>query len=235
MNFTREPIIETVIMPREGCKLLVRSSKGTGQEEYTVESLEVVSFGHSFFFRSQERSKAFLVPVSDYEVLELKEVRVNLKNAAPDRSIKIGGGRDHHPKASRDESEVEAPRPPERAERGPDRGPDRSPDRKRDRRRRGRRGRHEGNAPEGSLPESSSSDGIPPEASGEEVVKAPSFISKLFPPPTTLIKETLGRYKAFEEEAHREKPPLDPEASPNASFSDDNDVQDPDGNTTDEE
>jgi hypothetical protein len=30
-------------------------------------------------------------------------------------------------------------------------------------------------------------------------VKAPSFISKLFPPPPTLIKETLTRYKPVEE------------------------------------
>ncbi len=31
-----------------------------------------------------------------------------------------------------------------------------------------------------------------------EVHKAPSFISKLFPPPPTLIKETLSRYKPAE-------------------------------------
>ena len=31
-----------------------------------------------------------------------------------------------------------------------------------------------------------------------EEVQAPSFISKLFPPPPTLIKETLSRYKTAE-------------------------------------
>ena len=76
MNFTREPIIETVITPREGCKLVVRNSKGGGQEEYFVDAVEVVSFGHSFFFRSLDRPKSFLVPVSDYEILELKETRM---------------------------------------------------------------------------------------------------------------------------------------------------------------
>jgi len=35
-------------------------------------------------------------------------------------------------------------------------------------------------------------------SSPSEEVKAPSFISKLFPPPPTLIKETLGRYKTTE-------------------------------------
>ncbi|MBX9744672.1 MAG: hypothetical protein K2X08_05615, partial [Chlamydiales bacterium] len=83
MNFTREPIIETVITPRDGCKLVIRSSKGNGQEDYFVDAVEVVSFGHSFFFRSLERPKSFLVPMSDYEVLELKETRMVLKNASP--------------------------------------------------------------------------------------------------------------------------------------------------------
>jgi hypothetical protein len=31
-----------------------------------------------------------------------------------------------------------------------------------------------------------------------EPVKAPSFISKLFPPPPTLIKDTISRYKIAE-------------------------------------
>lgn len=93
MNFTREPIIETVISPKEGYKLVVRNSKGGSQEEYVVDAIEVVSFGHSFFFRSLERPKSFLVPVSDYEIIETKETRVVLKNASFERSIKIGGGR----------------------------------------------------------------------------------------------------------------------------------------------
>ena len=93
MNFTRDPIIETVITPREGCKLVVRSSKGMGQEEYFVEAIEVVSFGQSIFYRSLERPKSFLVPVGDYEVVEVKETRMVLKNVSIDKSIKIGGGK----------------------------------------------------------------------------------------------------------------------------------------------
>ena len=81
-------------MPREGCKLLVRNSKGSGKEDYFVDSVEVVSFGHSFFFRSLEKPKSFLVPVSDYEILEQKETRLALRNAPMERSIKIGGGRE---------------------------------------------------------------------------------------------------------------------------------------------
>lgn len=94
MDFTREPIIETVITPREGCTLVIRNSKGSGQEEYFVDALEVVIFGNAIFFRSRERPKAFLVPATDYEVLEVRETRMVLKNVGLDRSIKIAGGRE---------------------------------------------------------------------------------------------------------------------------------------------
>jgi hypothetical protein len=95
VNFTREPIIETIISPKEGYKLLVRNSRAAGSsEDYYVDAVEVVSFGRGFFFRSLERPKAFLLPVSDYEILEVKETRVALKNVSHDRNIKIGGGRE---------------------------------------------------------------------------------------------------------------------------------------------
>lgn len=94
MDFTREPIIETVITPKEGCTLVVRSSKSSGQEEHFVDAIEVVVFGNAIFFRSLERPKAFLVPASDYEVLEVRETRLVLKNVGLDRSIKIAGGRE---------------------------------------------------------------------------------------------------------------------------------------------
>ncbi len=62
MDFTREPIIETVITPKEGFKLAIRSSKNTSHEEYFVDAVEVVSFGTSLFFRCLERPKAFMSP-----------------------------------------------------------------------------------------------------------------------------------------------------------------------------
>jgi hypothetical protein len=102
VDFTREPIIETVITPKEGCKIVVRSSKSIGQEEYFVDAVEVVSFGSSFFFRSLERPKAFLVPASDYEILEVRETRMVLKSVGMDRSIKIGGGKEQSNKPPRE-------------------------------------------------------------------------------------------------------------------------------------
>lgn len=80
VNFTREPIIESIITPKDSFKLVVRNSKGVGVEEYFVDSLEIVSFGPAIFYRSTEKPKAFLLPVSDYEVLEVRDTRLALKS-----------------------------------------------------------------------------------------------------------------------------------------------------------
>lgn len=206
MDFTREPIIETVITPKEGCKLVVRSSKSTGQDEYFVDAVEVVSFGHSFFFRSMERPKAFLVPATDYEILEVREARMVLKNVGIDKQIKIGGGRESHgrpSKESADRSESHATSEESSLSEGSDgtvhptqekmqegRG-----EKKRDRRRNYRRRRGRETSEEGS------EEGVPgaEEKVGEnslaQQVVTTSILTSLLPPPPTLISETIASYK----------------------------------------
>lgn len=202
VNFTREPIVETVITPRDGCKLVIRSSKGNGQEDYFVDAVEVVSFGHSFFFRSLERPKSFLVPMSDYEVLELKETRMVLKNASPEKAIKIGGGREAAP--ARHHREAPEEKKEEKKEEVEATGvlPVAPGERKRDKRRRGRRSgrdRHElMHEARPKTEEATEGKEIDEMEQVREEPGAPSFISKLFPPPPTLIKETLSRYKTSE-------------------------------------
>lgn len=216
MDFTREPIIETIVTPKEGCKLVVRSSRGTGQEEYFVDAVEVVSFGHSFFFRSIERPKPFLLPATDYEIVEVREARMVLKNAGPGRSsIKIGGGREAAPRPPR-EQEREQPEAQEAEEVAPaaretngeavvEQQADGRLDKKKDRRRppRKRRGRDDANgASPLVLPLS--------QAEGDESVRddegtstaapmAPVQLSALLQPPPALISETISRYR---EDAH---------------------------------
>ncbi len=197
MDFTREPIIETIMSPREGCKLLVRSSKNTeNAEEYYVDAIEVVSFGQAFFFRSLERPKAFLVPVSDYEIVEVKEPRLALKTTPHDRNIKIGGGREaslRHTQPRPQEREEEAveeevsPSEEEGIETG---APPRS-DRRRDRRRRRHRRPQDEQEWARRQEEPQSTDDAAPKAQGEEVKAFPSLI----PPPSTLISDTISRYK----------------------------------------
>lgn len=201
MDFTREPIIETVITPKEGFKLVVRSSKSSGQEEYFVDAVEVVSFGSSFYFRSQERPKSFLVPATDYEVLEVREARMVLKNVGLDRSIKIGGGREASVKPSKETVETEVTE--EVTAEIPAEG---RLDKKRDRRRhsRRRRGREEVSKeileevpteePKIDLPEPiqlQPRDSVP----AEPLTSSSAILSSILPPPPTLISDTIARYK----------------------------------------
>lgn len=210
MNFTREPIIETIITPKDGYKLVVRNSKGGNQEEYHVDAVEVVSFGHSFFFRSMERPKSFLVPVSDYEIVELKETRVVLKNVNIERSIKIGGGRQpqQQPQPQFKETQEEVVAVEEvsseaslEANTATVSSMIPKSERKRDRRRnrRSRRGQtQEERHQDGVSKETVQIIAEPPAQGGgqnDEAQVSSSMFSSLFPPPPTLISETIGRYK----------------------------------------
>jgi hypothetical protein len=180
VNFTREPLIETVITPKEGYKLVVRNSKVGGQEEYFVDAVEVVSIGSVSFFRSLEKPKCFLVPVTDFEILEARETRITLKTpGATERGIKIAGGREAPLKVKEETlvSEPEEPLP----------SPDTRPEKRREKRRlRKRRGKDE-------------------EVSEEVFAEEKKVVEKkieerrtgLIPPPSTLISETITRYKTL--------------------------------------
>ncbi len=206
MNFTREPIIETIVSPKDGYKLCIRNSKLPGAEEFFVDAVEVVSFGNSLFFRGQERPKPFLVPVSDYEIFEVKETRVVLKNIAHDRNIKIGGGREAPLKPNRDSNnsverkeESEEVREPELA--APVEGSaEPKNDRKRDRRRSRRRrlAAEKRGSPERSQEENSSEDqmedGEGEDEVGEMKITPPTF-THLLPPPPVLISERLSQLR----------------------------------------
>lgn len=185
MNFTREPIIETVITPKEGYKLVVRNSKGGGQEEFFVDAVEVIAFGNSCFFRSLEKPKSFLVPVNDYEILEVREARMVLKTTSVERGIKIGGGREAPmKKAQKEEAVIE--------EAGAAAIAEQKAEKKRERRRyRKRRGKAEQEEEEAEKQESP----FPEEGKAEE--RKPEKPS-LIPPPSTLISETITRYKSTE-------------------------------------
>lgn len=212
MDFTRQPIIESIITPKEGCKLVVRSSKGVAQEEFFVDSLEVVSFSNFLFYRSMERPKCFIVPVSDYEVLEVRETRMVLKNVGVDRTIKIGGGRVKADAAQeRERSEPSAASEEEGASKP--KADAKGGDKKRERRRHGRRrrGRDEGARGEEETAQGSSQGVLTEEANEpvplpqprqfedeDERREAPAPFSSILPPPSRLISETLERYREDE-------------------------------------
>ncbi len=106
MDFTREPLVETIITPKEGFKLVIRASSGNSDEEYSVGAVEVVAFGNCYFFRSLEKPKEFLLPMTEYEVVEARETRTVLKKPQIEKSIKIGGGKKVAPKAEKKKEET---------------------------------------------------------------------------------------------------------------------------------
>lgn len=83
MYFTREPIVESVITPASGHKLVVKPSNHNSTFEYRVEAVEIVSFPGGLFYRNIEGTKTFLVPAKDYEVVEVRESRLSLKLSSP--------------------------------------------------------------------------------------------------------------------------------------------------------
>ena len=193
MDFTREPIIESVITPKEGCKLVIRSSKGAGQEEFFVDAVEVVSFGNTFFLRSMERPKAFLVPAADYEILEVRETRMVLKNVGLDRSIKIGGGKEPSKKQQKEQAKAEQAKSTEQK---PE--PKKREKKRHYRRRKGRDKIADDSSAEESkidLPEPKEVVDDSPQDLGEALTPNPQILGSLLPPPPNLISDTIERYK----------------------------------------
>ncbi|HEX2579877.1 MAG TPA: hypothetical protein VHK67_05715 [Rhabdochlamydiaceae bacterium] len=223
MNFTREPLIETVIVPREGCRLILRSSRNESQEEFTVDAVEIVSFGPALFYRSLEKPRPFLVPVGDYEVVEVKESRVVLKNAQFERTIKIGGGREG---SLRKDEEEEQLLPAALEDEIAGESEQLSHDKKRDRGRRNRRRRpsDERDDMRHRAEETQEFKPAPPKEAQhpKEPQVVPSF-SHLIPPPTTLISQNIQKYKDQQsgnlppqEELPPEEPPKEEETDSNS-------------------
>lgn len=184
MDFTREPIIETIVTPKEGYKLIVRRSNGAEQEEYSVDAVEVVSFGRSFFFRSLEKPKAFLFPISEYEIIETRETRSVLKKAQIEKSIKIAGGKTSPAQRTKNSEEEEIPPSKEERVRG----------RRESRRRETERERKEESIRSGGPTEDEKE---VEEIENSILIASPSVRRTLLPPPTGLISEQIDRYKDF--------------------------------------
>ena len=114
MDFTREPVVESVITPKEGHRLVVRSSKAAGLEEFFVNILELVSFGDSFFFRSLEKPKSFLLSATDYEIIEINEPSMVFKKARQESSRKIDEESETEPEEEPKEEKTEIDSRPEK-------------------------------------------------------------------------------------------------------------------------
>ena len=217
MDFTREPVLETIITPKEGFRIVVRNSKVPGQEEYSVDALEVVSFGSHCFYRNLERPKAFLVPASDYEIIEAREGKMTFKMASSEGLARLPPPPRESARSAPKEKEIERkeaniPQKAPAVREAPEESSLES--RKKDRRpkpRRRRPGREE-TEEEGRVAESV------PEQPAPKVTVGVTMPSVL-PPPTTLIRDDLERLRKDEqykgaffpaEEVDEEPPVLPP-------------------------
>lgn len=186
MNYTREPLIETVITPKEGYKLLIRNSKGGDHEEYAIDAVEIVSFGTALFYRSLERPKPFLVPVSDYEIIETKETRVVLKNATFDRAIKIGGGREATPPKSQKPADEPA---------AVEQKLEKKREKRRHRRRRSQEGGHGQGEGETTIQPAEEKKAIEAGGTDDQALPSSSILTRIIPPPAQLISEKISKEK----------------------------------------
>jgi len=199
VEYTREPVVETIITPKEGNKLVIRSSKGESPEEYFLDSIEIVSFGNACFFRSLEKPRMFLLPVTDYEVLEVREARMMLKHTEGEEPIKVS--RPKMVPIKKEAKVAEAEVTPVQEGKKENRM-----EKKRDRRRHSRRRRtkeeEEAQVSSEEKPLEISHAELPePQILGMSERKAPTetrgILSSLLPPPPTLISETIARYRGI--------------------------------------
>ena len=77
MHFTRDPIVETVLTARDGYKFnLTHMSNG---KEYSTTVVQIVSIGNVVCYCSVDQVDSFLLPLAEYQLVEVKEAKLPLK------------------------------------------------------------------------------------------------------------------------------------------------------------
>jgi hypothetical protein len=199
VHFTREPIIESILSARDGFKLVLKNSKTSNSAEISAEVIEIVSFSGSVFYRSQDRSKNFLVPAADFEIAEVKDARLVLKNISLDKSNKMQNPPKEQALQVTEDEEISESNPEtdldsELPKAGASPSQANRLERRRERRR-NRRRRHTDEKKDNATDSTSEENGA--ESLDKEESSGPMVIPtlNLIPPPTTLISQTLARYK----------------------------------------
>ncbi len=204
MNFTREPIVETIISAKEGYKLSIKSSKHVAAEEYLVDAVEVVSFSGALFYRCSEKPKPFFLPIHDYEVQEVREAKLTIRSPIMEKSIKIGGGKEasRQPKQEAEEKVIAAiddvSAPPSLEKEGEVVQTGERHKREKRQKYRRKRGFEEGSKESVQREVKMGEDGMP---LPQVVVPSESVFSHLLKPPESLISDSIHKYKKMEEEA----------------------------------
>jgi hypothetical protein len=171
VHFTRDPIIETIITARDGHKILIRDVNHV-HDEYYVDIIEVVRLGDHCYYRCQEKPKPFLVPSSHFELLEVREPRMALKTSLNvEKGIKISPQKEGAGSKDAESSELKSEKKKEKKRTKKIKEP-----------------KIEKEKEEAEEPAESVSKEAKPEV-------PPVEKRSLIPPPSTLISETIARYK----------------------------------------
>lgn len=230
MHFTREPIVESVLSARDGYKLVLKNSKLASTTEISAEVIEIVSFAGTVFYRSQDRSKNFLLPASDFELSEVKDGRLVLKNISLEKSNKLQNLQRETLSAD-SEFQDEAVKGEEGSQVDNEGSslvtaePKNNRLERRRERRRNRRRRHNEDKKEGPVTEAAPQDEVVEKGHAEDNTQPVVPTLNLIPPPPTLISQTLARYKDKAQEVEASpaivvednfekqsfEPPLEPE------------------------
>ncbi|MBM3192725.1 MAG: hypothetical protein FJZ59_00635 [Chlamydiae bacterium] len=201
MNFTREPIVETIISAKEGYKLSIKSSKHINEEEYLVDAVEVVSFSGALFYRSGEKPKSFFIPIHDYEIQEVREARLTIRSPVMEKSIKIGGGKEASKSQKPEADEKTLAAVDEVNEKPASQEKEQSQNIERNKREKKNKFRRKRNFEE-SAREAVQREVQAAEESGKPVqLQTESVFSHLLKPPESLISDSIHKYKKLEEES----------------------------------
>jgi hypothetical protein len=206
MNFTREPILETIIAAKEGFKLRLKSTKNDGAVEYLVDAVEVVSFGTTFFYRSGEPAHTFFVPAQDFEIVQVRQARLMLKTPV-DKAVKIAGGAEAgkkpSPEKSVDKKKRKAPKEVKSTKQAESKESTEVASEKKD----APAANAAKKAPKGRTTrktaprDQKAKDG---ETAGKEIMQ-PSMFSHLLRPPEALISDTIGQYQDIIDKQQEDK------------------------------
>lgn len=217
MNFTREPILETIIAAKEGFKLKLKSTKNDGAIEYLVDAVEVVSFGTTFFYRSGEPAHTFFVPAQDFEIVQVRQARLMLKTPV-DKAVKIAGGAEagkkpapekvSEKKKKKASKEIKNTNPVEKKEAAEvpaekKEAADISAEKKEQRpASSNKKGSKSRNTRRDAPKENKNT--VESEVAGKDIVQ-PSMFSHLLRPPEALISDTIGQYQSIIDKQKEEK------------------------------
>ncbi len=183
MNFTREPILETIITARSGYYLLVQSISNPSSQ-FRAESVQVISFGKDSFYCSLEKP-SFLAPVRYYEIRESKEEWIPLKGVKLESREKSGNNREISHKELHSE---------EKAASDNNGMPNKNKKRDHPRRRHEEKGKKEPLVP-------TVSDNKKVEENYSDGKESFSRFVPLIPVPTKLISDSVHRYKEQQSES----------------------------------